>query len=207
MRSFGKIAIVVLVVVLPFSLYSGGALGTHEPANKVSAAGSTVEVVGPGENVTLLSDRIRTSKPTDLILSVTAECAITTELTTIGNDLANAMGQVKIWVEIDGQPVKVSSDDTDEPGKVVFCNRIEERETTLFDDEDATIRTFQSTRQANGFNWMALDVGSAIHTITVKAELVTDATSNASALAAVGKRTLIIEPTKAANDEAVTGLG
>jgi hypothetical protein len=138
---------------------------------------------------------------------VTTECSITTELTTVGNDFSEAMGQVKVWVEIDGKPVKVSSDDTNEPGRVVFCKDLYQRTTTLFDDEDATIKTLQSTRNANGFNWMALNVGSATHLIQVKATLTTNASQNAQAMAAVGKRTLIVEPTKAANDEDVTALG
>lgn len=185
---------------------SQAVFATHEPANKVSAAGSTGVVVAPGTAVTILEDRVKTSKPTDLILGVTAECVITTELTTVGNDNEFAMGLVRIWVEIDGRPVPVSQDDTDDPGKVNFCDRAEERETTLFDDEDATIRTLQRDGQSAGFNWMALDVGSAIHTITVKADLTTGASPDSSALAAIGKRTLIIEPVKSANDETITTI-
>jgi hypothetical protein len=186
-----------------------GVFATHEPADKVSAAGSTGVVAAPGQSVTLLQDQIKTAKPTDLILSVTAECTITTELTTVGNDNQFSSGLVRVWVEIDGKPVPVSQDDNvaGDVGKVNFCDRLEERETTLFDDEDATIRTLQRVGQSAGFNWMALDVGAAVHTITVKADLTTTASQDASALAAVGKRTLIIEPTKAANDEAITTLG
>lgn len=186
---------------------SPGAVATHEPADKVSAAGSTTEVFSPQESVVLLSERVKTAKPTDLILGVTTECSITTELTTVGNDFSEAMGQVKIWVEIDGKPVPVAADDTTEPGRVVFCKDLYQRQTTLFDDEDATIRTLQDTRNANGFNWMAQNVGAATHLIEVKASLTTNASDNAQALAAVGKRTLIVEPVKAANDEEITAIG
>ena len=192
---------VVLAFTGPF------ASATHEPADKVSAAGSTAEVISPNENVVLLTEYVKTAKPTDLILGVTAECVITTELTTVGNDDQFATGLVRVWVEIDGKKVPVSEDDTDDPGKVNFCDRAEERETTLFDDEDATIRTLQRNGQSAGFNWMALDVGSATHKIEVKADLTTDSSDNSSALAAVGKRTLIVEPVKSANDEQVTALG
>ncbi|HEX7166183.1 MAG TPA: hypothetical protein VF230_04295 [Acidimicrobiales bacterium] len=180
---------------------------THEPADKVSASGSAGIVVSPGSNVTLMSERIRTSSPSDLILGVTAECVITTELTTVGNDLETAEAQVRIWIEVDGVVVPVSADDTADPGKVTFCDRLDERETTVFDDEDATIRTLQRTGNANGFNWLKLNTGSGIHTIEVKADLTHAATDGADALAAVGKRTLIIEPVKAANDETITQLG
>jgi hypothetical protein len=198
----------ILVVLLAGVLVSSAlqANATHEPADKVSAAGSTAVVIDPQANVTLLEDRIRTAKPTDLILGVTSECVITTELTTVGNDTSTASGQVRIWVEVDGVKVPVSQDDTADPGKVTFCDRFQQRETSAFEDEDATIRTLERQGTANAFNWLALDVGSGIHTITVKADLTTTATDNADAMAAVGKRTLVIEPVKSANDETITAI-
>ena len=186
------------------------AIATHEPANKVSAAGSETEVFGVpvgATTVTLLRERVKTSKPTDLILGVTAECAITTDVQTIGTDQQSAEGMIRMWVEIDGEPVPVSEENTD-VGRVVFCNRFYERTTSLGeDDEEDSIRTFMRTRQANGFNWMALDVGSRTHEIVVKAELITSATQRSSATAIVGNRTLIVEPVKATNDERVTAMG
>ena len=77
--------------------------------------------------------------------------------------------------------------------------------TSNFDDG----RTPASTRStasgtSNAFNWLALNVGSGIRTIEVKADLTTDATQRASALAAVGKRTHVVRPTHAAVTEDVT---
>lgn len=183
------------------------ASATHEPANKTSAAGATDDVFGPGTDVVLLREKVKTSKPEDLILQVTAECSILTELRTTGTDDANAFGQVRVWVTIDGQFVPVASGDDD--GKVVFCNRAERRITTVGadDENDTSTETHQSTRQANGFNWMALDVGSATHTIEVHAELTETAMGDEAADAVVGNRTLVIEPTKSANDEEITPLG
>ena len=195
--------IAATAVTIGLTVNFAGAAGT--PADKVAASGSTAEVAAPGEAVTLMSEKIRTSNTSDLILGVTSECVITTALTTAGNDAAEAEGTVDVWVEIDGDPVPVSSDDTD--GKVTFCNKFERRETTNFDDEDATIDTLDRVGTSNAFNWLALNPGNGIHTIEVKADLTTDATGTASALAAVGKRTLVIEPTHAANDETVTEVG
>jgi hypothetical protein len=180
----------------------------HEPANKASAAGSTTQVFGAGTAsgtvVTLLSETVRTSAPSDLILGVTAECSITTEVTTVGSDDQSAMGSIRVWVEIDGVAVPVADEGAD-IGRVVFCNRTYQRTTSLgSDDEQDSIRTFMATRQANAFNWLALDVGSAVHDIQVKAELVTAATQRAMATGVIGNRTLIVEPTMAANDETVT---
>ena len=200
----------LLAAILAVAVGGTTAIATHEPANKVSAAGSETEVVRatPGSNVvTILSETVKTSKPTDLILGVTSECSITTDVTTVGSDDQTAVGDVKVWVEIDGKPVPVSSEDTDK-GRVVFCNRTYQRQTQLgADDEDDSIRTFMETREANGFNWMALNVGSATHKIEVKAQLTTDQTAAASAIAVIGNRTLIVEPVKSANDETVTALG
>lgn len=196
----------VALAALAFTATQVGA--THQPANKVSAAGSTAVVIAPNTAYTLLSEKIKANKPTDLILGVTLECVITTEVTTVGNDLQSAEGSVRVWVELNGVPVPVSADDTapGDVGKVTFCNQFEERETTAFEDEDATIRTLNRAGAANGFNWLRLNAGTGIQTIEVKADLTTTASDTASALAAVGKRTLIIEPVKAANDEEVTAL-
>jgi hypothetical protein len=91
-------------------------------------------------------------------------------------------------------------------GEVTFCSRTYRRTTSLFDDEDATITTFLATKTAHAFNWMAFDVGSGVHLIEVKATLTHSTDGDATAMAAVGKRTFIIEPTKAANDEVITEI-
>jgi hypothetical protein len=182
------------------------ATATHEPANKVSAAGSTTEIAGPNERVVLLSERVKTSKPTDLILGVTLECSIVTDVTTTGNDEAMAAGALDVWIEIDGKAVPVSQDDTD-GGRVTFCNRSYGRTTSLFDDEDATIETFFRTKDAHGFNWQALDTGSATHTIQVLGRLTQQTSGDATAEVVIGDRTLIVEPVKSANDETITQLG
>jgi len=119
-------------------------------------------------------------------------------------------------VEIDGKVVPVSGDDTAtgepgtpievgqaEAGHVVFCNRAYGMTTTNFDDEDATIAMFNRTRSANAFNWLSLNLGSGSHTIKVYGGLTTEVEGNALAKALVGKRTLIAEPTKMANDAVI----
>lgn len=192
---------VVLALLFTWQAASERAGATHSPANKVAASGSTVEVMGPGESVPILKGTMRTASPEDLIFSVTAECAIVTNLETVGNDDQKAFGQVRIWVTIDGVVVPVAGAKDD--GKVVFCNRAYRRETLNFEDEDATIKDYLSTRAANGFNWLALNVGSGVHSLVVWAELTEQATSRAVAEALVGKRTMIVEPTKLANDATI----
>lgn len=191
-------ASLTLLLVVPAATHD--ATATHSPANKVSAVGSTVEVAGPGETLTILAGSMRTSSPTDLILQVTLECSILTQVTTVGNDDQQAFGRIEVWVEIDGEPVGVTAGDD---GRVVFCDRAHRQTTSLFDDDDATIESYLKTRTANAFNWVALNTGSGVHTLEVKAHFTEEATDNAVAQAVIGKRTFVAEPTKLANDATV----
>lgn len=190
----------------------GPAGATHQPADKVAVAGSALEVLSAplvegasSTEATILSGSIKTSGPTDLIIKVTAECALWTDITVVGNDESEAVATVKVWVEIDGTPVPVSSDDTTEPGKVVFCNRAYRMRVTNLDDEDATFEQFLRTRQANGFNWVSLDLGAqpSPHSIVVKARLDAQVSGVGDAKAAIGKRTLVVLPEKLANDAVI----
>ena len=191
----------------------GGAVANHQPANKVSVASSNLEtmetVVVDGlesNTVDLFSTTLKASAPTDLILQVTAECSLVTNLANVGNSDESATATVRVWAEINGDPIVVSSDGpgTDqEKAEVVFCNRAHRAIITDLDDEDARFEQHLSTRTANAFNWVTLNVGSGIHEVVVKAQLVAEATTGAQARAMVGKRSLVIEPTKLANDATI----
>ena len=122
-------------------------------------------------------------------------------------------------------------------GRVVFCNRATRMKTENIemttvpaptgppvpdadDEDDIVIRSYNRSREANGFNWAAMNVGSVYDSnyqgngkgevlIEVHARLATslrDADNSDAvqdepmALAAVGKRTLFVEPVKMAND-------
>lgn len=195
---------------------SQGVFATHAPANKVVAAGSTLQVLGPQAEATILTATLRTSKPTDLILSVSMECSIFTRLTTNDtNPTSSAEGQVRAWVEIDGTIVPINSISTPpqnppaaggEDDKVTFCNRKYQRSVT--DDEDPLDgqdieEDFIDTKNANSFNWLRLNMGSGIHTIVVKATLTETIMGDATAEAVIGNRSLIAEPEKLANDATI----
>lgn len=222
----GAIAAGLLVVGL--GTFGSEVEATHMPADKVAAAGSTLEVMEPGGEVVVLSETFKVSSPTDLIIQLTSECAIFTNIATLGDGTSSAFGQVRMRVEIDGTPVPVDMFDTGangtgeqgDPGvgKVVFCNRLNQQTTRGFDDtgeDDNEIAQYQEARQANAFNWMAVNPtsydenGDNILEVEVIADFVTDAVQDAGAEAAfaeayVGNRTLIIEPTKLAVHEQVT---
>ena len=185
---------------------------THLPADKTAVAGATTQSMGPGKEKVILQERMRVSTPSDLILGVTAECSILTSLTTNSdNPTSSAKGKVAVRIEIDGKEVPVQTSDPD--GSVVFCNRTYSRTVTDdegpadgIDDETDYIRT----KNANAFNWLAFNVGTDFDTpengdnivdIVVYAKYVTETTGDATAQAKVGKRTLVIEPVKAANTE------
>jgi hypothetical protein len=182
---------------------------THQPADKVGVSASVMEVmqtqVGVGSSssppVTLLSATFRNSSPTDLMIQVTGECAVWTDIVSPESEAA---AQVTVWIELDGARVAVTSDANEDgifndpdDGKVVLCNRAFRISAPALD----LIRLFQKTRAANAFNWVALNVGSGIHRLEVKAQLDASVVGVGTfAQAAVGKRTLVVEPAKLAND-------
>src|SRR5688572_6919856 len=125
-----------------------------------------------------------------------------------------------------------------QPGRVVFCNRASRMKTENIEsvtttdpitgdpvtgpdgdqEDDIVIRSYNRTRDANGFNWAAMNIGEAYDSnyqgngsgevlIEVHARLATslrdaDSTDNTGepmAMAAGGKRTLFVEPVKMAN--------
>lgn len=214
--ALASVAITSLVFV---ALGGRSAEADHEPANKVAAAGSQVEVFGPNVAVPLLHERVKISSPFDAVIQASAECDILTDLTTGGSmiplsaDNASAFGQVRMWVTIDDRVVPVSTDDTTETGKVVFCNRAHSKTVNDGEIPDGIDRErdMTRTRQANAFNWIALNIGFAyddpangnnIVDITLWGEL-TEGPNSGEALAEaiVGHRTLIVEPTNASVHE------
>ena len=163
---------VIAAAMVAFGLTGPWAVATHEPADKTAGTASSIDQVD--DSVVLLEEKMRVSSTSDLILSTTAECSILTSLNTEGgpdvqSEADGAFGQVELWITIDGKRVPVSSTENDD-GEVVFCNRAYQRTVTDneenegiggnangdgIDSEDDFIRT----RTANGFNWMAFNVG------------------------------------------------
>jgi hypothetical protein len=204
----------LLAAVLLLGYTTQNAEADHQPADKAAISAATVDHVD--DETVVLQETMRVSTPSDLILQLTTECSIITELATGGEnaDFSEAFGQVELWITIDGTPVPVAGGDED--GKVVFCNRTYGRTVTDteedgdVDAEDDYIRT----RAANAFNWLAINTGSTydsldngqnILDIQVWADYQEGTTGNAVADAFVGQRSLIIEPTKTSNHETSGG--
>ena len=212
MRRRAKTGVLVAVGAVALVLIARPeARATHQPADKINVSASIVEVmqtqmglgVSSSGPVTLLSATFRNSTPTDLIIQVTGECALWTDITTPESEAA---ATVTVWVELDGVAVPVTSDsnadgmfDDPDDGKVVFCNRAFKISAPVVGP--GVVNLFQKTRSTHAFNWGALNVGNGIHTLVVKAQLDTSVTGVGTfAQAAVGKRTLVVEPAKLAND-------
>ena len=188
----------------------------HLPADKVTVADSKIDEFGPADNgtatTTLLCATMRTSNVADLTFSVSLECSIVTAVTTNGNEPNGeaASGEVKVWVAIDGKAVGVipATQGQSDDGQVVFCNRAYSMATNGFDEastssnQDPTITTYMNTKEANAFNWVALNVGSGIHTISVNAILTATTTNTKDhAQAVVGNRTVVVNTTQTAQNQ------
>jgi hypothetical protein len=198
-------------------LANGGTplIAAGSPANKAGAAATSEEIFAPGENQLLLSKQFKAGGPIDLVLQVAAECSIVTNVETVGNDDQEANGHIEVWMTLDGKPV-VNGPGDHEVGHVVFCDRSYRRQTLNFQSEDGeedegdeTMRTYFSTRSSHGFNWVALDIGSGLHSLKVWATLTAGTVCrpvgegstctvnpNTTAAAVVGNRSLIIEPAR-----------
>ena len=206
-----------LVALVGVLSYAEQAEAQGQPANKVAAVGTQLEQFD--DATPILTEQLRISSPADLILSLTAECSIITELTTGGEapDASEAAGSVTVWVTIDDTVVPISSTENDN-GEVVLCNRTYGRsvEDTEGDGDVDSEDDYIRTRQANAFNWLALDTGFAydspangqnILDVVVWADYETSEVGEAVADAWVGARTLIIEPTHAAVNESTGTAG
>lgn len=218
--SASKLAVIALALALGAVLFmtSTPVSADHQPANKVAAAGAINEYtfVEEGDKQLLLTQRLRTSKPTELLINVSAECSILTDVVNVGSEVSEARGALKLYLESENESTGEirrigitqestgpnESEDGDD-GEVVFCDRLHRQTTAFQDDEEHRIEQFLETRSANAFNWLALDMGSAIHTVRLYAEYESHTSSGSEALGAIGRRTMVIEPVRAKNDEHV----
>ena len=261
MRSGRRVRLVLVAAIASIAGLAVGQLaiaantpgGNPTPANKAVASGDTLKVVGPGEEVELLSAVLRTSKPTDLLLQTSLECSILTKLQTgpatdsPASDTASAEGTISAYIEIDddathggvdatparrvpitsaSQPPQNGSQD-DDGDEVTFCNRayqrtVEDPGDTLGEGDGLDRETdYIDTKTANAFNWVLLNAGSGVHYVRLIGTLngtpqmsatcgrtTTDMGSTPSCTSGyIGNRTLIIEPTKMANDAVVGPTG
>lgn len=227
MRNKLVIAVALVAIVAAVVIVTQAGL----PASKTAVAGTGVKFLSVAQNGVptteeLGSAMIKTSNQKDLIISVTAEAALFTDTKISGkgatdlNDMDRA--SIQVWAELDGQEVF--------PGKVTFAERIQTLNGRLSpvitepcdENGDGIINNTEEcwinipeevelildTTNANGFNFLALNVPEGEHTIKVFATISTDESSasgevSADPKAVVGKRTVIIQEARLIGDAAV----
>lgn len=195
---------------------------TNEPANKPAVAinRGSFTFLTDSAPVRILSEKVKLSKPTDLLLSVTAESSIVTNLVTTGNSTSSADGKIKVYITINGEVVfPAGTPPEPEPGharhgdtdEVVFANQTYSR-TTMYnaDDQDHRIETYLRTKHAAGFNWAVLNAGEGSQILNIEVWAVYDETETsaptpgqAMAEGVIGTRSLVVQPVKCQVDETV----
>ena len=206
---------VAMVVALGGGAVLAGSNGQGVPSAKCSADWAKADY-DPGvhnvwKNVRGLRAQIKTSEQADLIISVTAECALATDVKIKGKgteDTSESLAQIKIraLVKIDGDWVVA------QPGDVVFAYRKMILKGLLWDETQVVpaetvvlpeqyIEIYEETRTANGFNFVLKNVGQGVH--DVKVQIMTDTAKGfdeANVAAVIGKRTLVVEAVRMVND-------
>lgn len=204
-------AVAVAALLLPI-----GSAGEAPAANKAAAAGSDFVHLGTASDpfgpTTILATQIKAGGPQDIVIQVALECSLVTDVysSTIDDHpegytaLGRAAAHVDIQVLLDGAPVTIGGEDD---GSVTFCDRVHQQEIRDIDEDTGnfTIRQLQETMTANAFNWVALDLGSGLHTIEVVATITAANTEGSFAQGAIEKRTLIVEPVDFAHGATLGG--
>lgn len=202
-------AALVVMATLATGYLATRADANHQPADKVAATGSTVQIlkndgigaselpgnpVAPDDTKAVLEATLKTSDPSDLLVQVSAECALWTLTKSVDDpdDLpstSRAEATVTMWLTLDSNDPdvgRVPVSGTEDGGDVVFCDRAQQLRTQDLEDDDPECSTdpedpdactyvelFQRTRNANGFNWVSFNLGKGLHTIRLWAHLET----------------------------------
>jgi hypothetical protein len=174
------------------------------PADKMTVTASSTSVQGPGTDVPVLQAQMKTSTPADLLLQVTSECTILSQITNMGNSTQTYVAKVELSLTVDGKTVPVvppatttgatgQTSGTDD-GHVVFCNR-EFTRTTTFNTSNESIKDIENTEQSDAFQWVALNVGNGVHTIVVHATFTDTNGGDTFAHGVIDKRSLTAQAT------------
>ncbi len=213
----------LLAITLALSLVLPGWAQSAKVTAKTSALTLLPKSSGNGGWKTVLSNQIKTSNQKDLFVGVSLECSLFTQTTVNSKNLIpdTSVGQAEIKgrVLLDGKVV--------EPGDVVFARRTQTLTATLegaiggclvtVSNLDGSFSTTVNTNcvtsetiglildssEANTFNFVAVDVGQGLHTISVQAQIETIGsaqTGQYQALGTVGKGSMTVESVRLIKD-------
>src|SRR3954463_9955505 len=141
-RRVSVAALLAVLTVAAFMLITRGFsadAGSSLPADKMTTSAASWTVQAPNTTVPVLSAKMRTSNPADLILHLTTECTILSQITNTGSETQAYQATVQFFIKIDGNTVPVVPASTGsgansggqgaDDGTVTFCDR-EFRRTT-----------------------------------------------------------------------------
>lgn len=163
------VGLVLLSAVVATNIYRQPVGATHKPADKVAVSGSVIEILRtsstePAAVKHLLSGTLRTSTPSDLIFSLTAECALwTTTANQASQDsedvnVSETEASVRMLITVDfpdpaegatlesltpySVPVTLDANGDGMPGDrddgdVVFCDRAHRMDMQWIDGSDS----------------------------------------------------------------------
>jgi len=203
---YGMFGLVAFAAILTLSIvaYNFSQTAIAEPANKTMIG--EYHMMGVPNTTgwtTIISGHVKTSTPSDLVVSHNQECAIHTGLN-LDESKEEATSAIRedVRLVVDGQIVPATFGDpvTDPPnydktieGTVTMCGRAYSISTnvlsTLFDlcevvvgelgaetyvcPDEIFFDSFIRTKQAHSWEWVVLNVGSGVHTVEIQAKLVT----------------------------------
>lgn len=217
-----------LLPVVILSALSSAAFGVQ--GSKFSATLSKTALMNETTNgsAIIMQTQIHTASKKELLIGVSLETGLFTQTQVKGKngggDSSSAAAGIEVTVYVDGQPVL--------PGTITFNQRqqelsavlggviesctfntdqdadgaIDDSLTIIVEDDcivsDEEIELIQKTMSAHHFNFVAPDLSSGDHTITVEAKISSSSNSgngSASATGLVGKGSLTVEAVRAIN--------
>ena len=200
------VLIAIVLLALPPEAATGATVATNKTA--VAADGTlvinaTTEPDGTPVDVTLLSETVKTSGNSSLLIQFTAECFIASfdldsHIPYDGYLLDERLAAVKVWVEIDGKPLPV--------GTVNFCSQGVFQFELAQPASVVLASDLEAFGGAYGFNFPALNVSNGTHLVEVKARLIAnivgwDDIPDEGLAAIIGSRTLVVDPIKVRKSE------
>ena len=197
MTTFGIAALVAVLAMSTVAIaLSQSAIAA--PANKTAIGSGSMGAIADSDGwTTIVAGTIKTSTPSDLIVRHNQECAIHTGLNLDqDNEKATSAVREDIRLVVDGEVVPATYGDED--GIVTLCGRAYHIDTnvlsTVYDlcafaesldldgdgvpdntevceDDEIYFDSYIRTKQAHGWDWVVIDVGSGVHTVEVQAML------------------------------------
>jgi hypothetical protein len=171
--------VVVLAPVLSPAAYGQNASSAQAYFGSTQTGVTVADMFSPTK---LFSGQLKTSNVGSILAGVSMECVLWTYTSTTatsggGKNSSSARASVKVTVKVDGISMT--------PGEVVYCDRLQAVGVTLTTGvatDNITIELFQSTKNANHFNFYAGPLNATLHTVEVWAEGAVDCRDNSGAV-------------------------